>query len=401
MSTLWSRVYSHGLIKWSTIIIATGISVGIISAVFLFALNYVSNLREQNNWIVLFLPLAGLLIVYLYKNYGDRASKGNNLILEEYYHPSTPIPWIMAPLVILTTLLTHLFGGSAGREGTAVQYGATVGEQLSMRLQLSKKERRIVLCCGVAAGFASLFGTPLAATIFAVEVFRVGRKRYKTLLPVVITAYLAHGICLILKAPHSHYPQVIITDFISFDVLWIVGLGLLCGIISRLFIYSGDLFSQLFKRLPNAYLRIAIGSMVIIIFTICLGTTKYTGLGLPTIAAAFQQPQALYDFFLKILLTTLTLSIGFKGGEVTPLFFIGATFASALSLYIPVDIMLLTAVGFVSVFAGSTKTPLACAIMAMELFGIPVGIYAVIGCFSAVMVSGRKGIYSSQRNIKF
>lgn len=400
MSILPSSVRLHELIKWSTIIIAIGIPVGTISAGFLFALNYVTDVREENKWLILFLPLAGLFIVFLYKKYGDQANKGNNLILEEYYRPSRPISWVMAPLIILTTLLTHLFGGSAGREGTAVQYGATIADQLSRYLQFTEKERRIVLCCGIAAGFASLFGTPFAATVFAVELFRVGKSRHHILLPAFITAYLAHITCLVWNAPHTHYPDVIILDFISFDVLWIVGLGLLCGLTARLFIYSGDLFGQLFKRIQNAYLRVVTGSILLIICTICLGTTKYIGLGLPTIVDSFQQPQELYDFFIKIVLTTLTLSIGFKGGEVTPLFFIGATLASALSLYIPVDILLLTAVGFVSVFAGSTKTPLACAIMAMELFGIPVGIYALLGCFSTVMISGRKGIYSSQRNIK-
>ncbi|WP_140938465.1 chloride channel protein [Sphingobacterium lumbrici] len=401
MSILPSSVRLHGLIKWSTIVIAIGIPVGTISAGFLFALNYVTDVREENKWLILLLPLAGLLIVLLYNVYGDRTNKGNNLILEEYYRPSLPIPGIMAPLIILTTLLTHLFGGSAGREGTAVQYGATIADQFSKRLQLTKKERRIVLCCGIAAGFASLFGTPLAAAVFAVELFRVGKSRYHILFPTLITAYLAHLTSLVWNAPHIHYPNVIILDFITFDVLWIVGLGLLCGLTARLFIYSGNLFGQLFKRIQNAYLRIVAGSILLIICMICLGSTKYIGLGLPTIVDSFQQPQALYDFFIKIVLTTLTLSIGFKGGEVTPLFFIGATLASALSLYIPVDIMLLTAVGFVAVFAGSTKTPLACAIMAVELFGISVGIYALLGCFSAVVVSGRQGIYRSQRNIKF
>ncbi|MBE8719115.1 chloride channel protein [Sphingobacterium pedocola] len=389
------------LIKWSIIVIVIGIPVGTISAGFLVALNYVTDVREENTWLILFLPFAGFLIVFLYKKYGYRADKGNNLILEEYYRPSAPIPWIMAPLIILTTLLTHLFGGSAGREGTAVQYGASVADQFSRYLSFTKKERRMVLCCGIAAGFASLFGTPFAAAVFAVEIFRIGKLRHQILLPALIAAYLAHVTCLIWNAPHTRYPNVIIPDLITTDVFWIVGLGLLCGITARLFIYSGNLFDQLSRRIPNAYLRVIIGSILLIICTICLGTTKYIGLGLPIIADSFQQPQALYDFFIKIVLTTLTLSIGFKGGEVTPLFFIGATLASALSLYIPVDILLLTAVGFVSVFAGSTKTPLACTIMAMELFGLPVGMCAFLGCFSAVMISGRKGIYGSQRNIKF
>ncbi|MBL1408767.1 chloride channel protein [Sphingobacterium faecale] len=386
--------------SWLKIGISIAVFTGITSVVFLNALNYVGDLREQRQFLLLGLPVAGLLIVFLYQRYGGVASKGNNLLFEEYYNPKGNIPLLMAPLVIVATLLTHLFGGSAGREGTAVQYGGTYADFIAKKMGLNKTQTRITLICGIAAGFTSLFGTPLAGVVFSVELFRLGKLRYKAIIPALLTAYLSHGVCLLLQAPHTHYPFLDFQLFQIQDIHWVILFAILAGVVARFFTYTGDMLSHLFKRIDNPYWRVVIGSLVILAIIAYIGNTKYIGLGIPTILESFEQPQSGIDFLAKIVLTCLTLSVGFKGGEVTPLFFIGATFASFLSIYIPLPLLVITGLGFVSVFSGSTKTPFACAIMAAELFGIYILPFALLSTLIAAFVSGQKGIYSSQKNRK-
>lgn len=398
MHNITSSYADLSLWTWLKVIVVLACLTGFTSTLFLFALQFVTSTRESHYWLLLFLPIGGLAIIYLYKTFGQLAKKGNNLLLEEYYHPQGKIPWRMAPLIVVTTLITHLFGGSAGREGTAIQYGGTYGDRIATIFRLNKDQNRIALLAGVAAGFASLFGTPLAGIVFALEVFKIGSIRLKALPIIVITAYLSHLICLLLRAPHTHYNTIIVTDYFLLNNLWIVAIAISCGLAARLFILSGNLWSRIFKSIQNEYYRIFIGSVFLLLLLYLVGTTKYIGLGLPSILSSFEVPATGYDFFLKIIFTTLTLSIGFKGGEVTPLFFIGATLASFLSLYIPVPIVIMTGIGFVAVFAGSTKTPLACTCMALELFGWHLVPFALIGSYIAMWVSGKNGIYSSQRN---
>lgn len=392
-----------GLPWYSWLIVCSSIAffTGCTSAIFLYGLDYVGHLREQYKLFVLGLPFAGLVIVFLYNRYGGKANKGNNLLFEEYYNPKGDIPLLMAPLVLIATLLTHLFGGSAGREGTAVQYGSTYADYLAKKMGLDKPQTRITLICGIAAGFASLFGTPLAGTAFAIEMFRCGKLRYWALAPALATAYLSHGISLWLNAPHTHYPFVPSELFRVEDILWVVLFGILSGLVARLFTYTSQVLTFLFKKINNNYLRVVLGALVLLSLVMLLDDDRYIGLGIPTILASFDQVQSGVDFLAKIFFTCLTLSIGFKGGEVTPLFFIGATFASFLSTFIPLPLLLLTALGFVSVFSGSTKTPLACAVMATELFGIYIFPFALICTLIAAFVSGRRGIYSSQKNRRF
>lgn len=386
---------------WLKICIAIALFTGFTSATFLFALNSVTNLRELHKEFLWGLPFAGIIIVFLYKRYGGNASKGNNLLFEEYYNPKGNIPLIMAPLVIVATLLTHLFGGSAGREGTAVQYGGTYADQIAKKLNLDKTQRRIALICGVAAGFASLFGTPLAGTAFAVEMFRCGKLRYQALIPALFTAYLAHGISLLLKAPHTHYPLIQLEFGDIKYLVWVALFGILSGLVSRLFTYTGETFSSVFKKIKSPYWRVFIGSIIILSIIAVIGDTRHIGLGIPTILESFNEPQYGLDFLLKILLTCLTLSVGFKGGEVTPLFFIGATLGSFISIYMPIPLLLITGLGFVSVFSGCTKTPFACAVMAAELFGFHILPFALICTLIAAFTAGGKGIYQSQKNRKF
>lgn len=388
--------------KWVFLILAISGLVGTISAFFLYTLNNVTSFRENHIWIMLFLPFAGVFIVWCYQRYEGRAQRGNNLLLEEYYHPTRPgVPWKMAPMVILTTLITHLFGGSAGREGTAIQYGGTVAAQFNKLIPLGKQDNRILLLCGISAGFASLFGTPLAGAIFALEMVSLGKIRWKGIGAILATAFLSNWICSLYGDLHTHYPPIGGTTALSWSTFaYLLLTGILFGLAALLFRHTGDLFSKLFRKIKQPLLRPFIGGIVILLAVWMLQTTKHIGLGIPTIINAFQQPLPPTDFLVKIILTTLTLSAGFKGGEVTPLFFIGATLGNALAPFIPLPLALLAATGFVSVFAGCTKTPIACTVMAMELFGWQYGVFFLITCLISYLISGKKGIYSAQRTKK-
>ncbi|KGE15978.1 chloride channel protein [Sphingobacterium deserti] len=386
------------LVKWALSILLVSFSVGSTSAFFLYALQQVTSLRETHLWLLAFLPLTGVLIVWWYQQHGGSAQKGNNLLLEAYYNPRVDIPWKMAPMVLLSTLATHLFGGSAGREGTAIQYGGTIASQCRRWFSWSREETRILLLCGIAAGFASLFGTPWAGSIFAIEVVKVGKIRWKAVLPILVTALLSNWVCGMYGNLHTHYSPVQVVPDLSFTVFgYLILASIAFGLAAQLFIFTSETFHNIFQKIAFPLLRPLIGGLVVLLIVLCLQSTKHIGLGIPTILASFDTPLPPTDFLIKIVLTAITLSAGFKGGEVTPLFFIGATLGNALALAIPLPLALLAATGFVAVFAGCTKTPIACSIMAVELFGWHAALFFTTVCVLSFLVSGRRGIYSMQK----
>ncbi len=386
------------LSKWFITCCTIGFSVGSVCAFFLFSLNWVTQYRDNHSWIIYGLPFAGLIIALSYQRWGNPSSKGNNLLIEEYLHPQRRIPLVMAPLVLFGTLLTHLFGGSAGREGTAVQIGGAIADQLNRWFNFDKTERRILLSIGITAGFAAIFGTPLAGTVFGLEVLLIGKKRYFGILPCLFTAYIANFSCQLWDIPHTHYPiHELIPPLSLNNIGFSLIAGILFGLTAWLFTFTGDFFSVQFKKIKSPLLRPVIGGIIIGVTVVLLKSTKYIGLGIPMIQEAFNNPSDYYDFLIKLVLTTFTLSAGFKGGEVTPLFFIGATLGSALSVFIPLPIGLLAAMGFVAVFSGATNTPLACIVMGYELFGLQPVIFIAIACLVAFIFSGRKGIYVAQK----
>ncbi len=388
----------HFFLKWLISCSVIGFIVGSICAFFLFSLNWVTHYREAHPLIIYGLPLAGLVIALSYTYWGNTSSKGNNLLIEEYLHPQRRIPLTMVPLVLFGTLLTHLFGGSAGREGTAVQIGGAISDQLNRWFDFDKTERRILISIGITAGFAAVFGTPLAGTIFGLEVLLIGKKRQFGILPCLFTAYLANFSCQLWNIPHTHYPihgaiPALSLTNIGFSLI----AGILFGITAWLFRWCGDFFSLQFKRIKSTLLRPVFGGIILVIIITLFHINSYIGLGIPTIQNAFVNQSNYYDFIIKLLLTTFTLSAGFKGGEVTPLFFIGATLGSALSMIIPLPVALLAAMGFVAVFSGATNTPLACIVMGYELFGIQPILFIAIACIVAFIFSGKKGIYIAQK----
>jgi H+/Cl- antiporter ClcA len=382
--------------KWLSLSLAIGFATGCASAFFLTTLNWVTNWRESHLWIIALLPLGGLLIGLAYHYWGDSVVKGNNLLLEELHSPKQIIPFKMAPLVLFGTLATHLFGGSAGREGTAVQMGGAIADRLTHWFKLDNFDRQIIIIMGISAGFASVFGTPIAGAVFALEVMVIGKLKYNALLPAFVTAYIAHYSCTIWNVTHTHYSIPVVPEITITNLAYTIGVALVFGLAALVFSRSVHFFSSVFKLIKYPPLRPLIGGVFIALAVYLSGTSKYIGLGIPTIIESFTAVQPPYAFLIKILLTTLTLGAGFKGGEVTPLFFVGATLGSAMFLVVPLPMALLAGMGFVAVFSGATNTPIACTLMGVELFGLDCGIYMAIACFIAYFVSGTTGIYSSQ-----
>ena len=396
------------ILKWLFITIMTASLVGSATAWFLLALDFVTIWRTDHIWVVNFLPLIGLGIGYAYHYFGSAVQKGNNLILETHQAIVTtssssttststkPIPLLMAPLVFISTLLTHVAGGSAGREGTAVQMGGAIADQFTTLFKLSAAERKTILIMGVSAGFAAVFGTPWAAAVFALEIMSFKKIKFENIIPSFVAAFCAHYICLAWMVKHTVYSIDIIPSITANTISWTMLAGIIFGVTAFVFIQSNKLLEGLFSKIKFAPFRPFIGGIIIALFIILANSTKYIGLGIPSIMDAFNTHAGNFDFAIKLLLTSLTLSAGFKGGEVTPLFFIGATLGNILIWFIPFPMALLAGMGFVAVFAGATHCVVASIIMGMELFGIQAGMYVGLASLVAYFASGMNGIYSAK-----
>jgi len=384
--------------KWILLSSAVAVLAGSASAFFLLALDWATATRATSQWWVALLPLAGFVVGWLYLKFGQQVETGNNLLIDEIHDPKKVVPLRMAPFVLGGTVISHLFGASVGREGTAVQMGGALADQLTHFFKLNHVDRRMVLMAGISAGFASVFGTPLAGAVFALEVLAIGRMRLDALLPCLLAAVLADQVGLLWGVQHTHYMAGAIPSITAWLLLAMVLAGAVFGLTGKLFADGTHALSGLMKKhIAYAPLRPFLGGVVIAAVVMWGSFDRYIGLGIPVMLEAFAHPLAPTDFLGKMVFTMASLGSGFKGGEVTPLFYIGATLGNAMAALLDVPFALLAAVGFVAVFAGAANTPIASTLMAMELFGAEIGVFAALACVMSYVCSGHSGIYRAQR----
>ncbi len=405
--------HDHALsvLRWTLLLVPMAAMVGTLCAAFLWSLDAATRARFDHPWLLYLLPLGGAAISLLYHRLGRSVEAGNNLIVEQIHEPGGGVPLRMAPLVFLGTIATHLFGGSAGREGTAVQLGGSLASAVASRFRLDPPSVRILLMAGVAAGFGAVFGTPLAGAVFALEVLAVGRVEYAGIVPCLLAALVGDWTCHAWGIHHT--PYHIATTAAVGGALLVEPLllakaalaGVLFGVAGLIFAEANHALGGFLKaRIPYGPARAAFGGVLVVALVWIVGTRGYLGLGVwsaipgdPSIAAFFTGPVDHWSWALKMLFTVVTLSAGFKGGEVTPLFFIGAALGNALGGLLGAPIDLFAGLGFVAVFAGAANTPLACTIMGIELFGATHAVPIAVACFVAYICSGHNGIYLSQR----
>ena len=385
------------LLKLVLISILIGIISGLFIGVFLILLEKAVDLNLRDYWLIFILPLSGVFMTFLYNKFGGNSQKGNNIIIENINGSKEEIKFVMAPLVFMGTVLTHLFGGSVGREGTGVQIGGTIGNSLSKYLKSTTNEKKILLISGVAAGFSSVFGTPIAGTIFALEISSIGSFSYNSMVPALTAAIVGNSIVKFLGVKHSRYKIPPIEAFTLVNVLKVIIMSVCFGLASKLFIYMTKWFKdKLIKYCKNIYLKIFIGGSLMVIATLVIGNNLYNNLSLGLLSSAFDGNVPYFAFIIKLILTTLCLGAGYQGGEVTPLFVIGATLGATLSPVLGTPFAFAAALGLVGVFSGATNAPIASFMMYLELFGANNILFAIIVCVLTVFISGKKGIYASQ-----
>jgi len=391
------RLVRH-LLRWIALGAVVGVLAGLSSAAFLATLEWATDVREAHGWLIALLPVGGLAVGLAYHYLGGESSEGNNLILDEIHEPRGWIPRRMAPLVFGGTVVTQILGGSAGREGTAIQMSGSLTDWASRVLRLGPADRRTMLIAALAGGFGAVFGVPIAGVVFGLEVQSIGRIRYEALVPCLAASVVGDLVVRGLGVHHTPLPQL---GHVGVDVV-LLGKVALAGL---LFGLAGILFAELTHGLKRLFARVVpwmparpvLGGVIVILMTVAVGSQTYNGLSLGLIADSFAGTASSWSWLLKLVFTAVTLGALFQGGEVTPLFVIGAALGAALAAPLGVPLTLLVALGFVAVFAGAANTPLACTIMGVELFGGGAVVYFATACVIAYVFSSHRGIYVAQR----
>ncbi len=392
----WLPKNFGGFFKWVILSLITGGLVGIVSSAFNLCLKESEKLRTEYPFIILLLPLSGILIVGIYRFLKLKHDKGTNMVIMAV-RDGENMTWRNTLSIFTGSVLTHIAGGSAGREGAALQIGGSMGSQIGLWLRLEEQDHRLITMCGMSAGFSALFGTPAAAAFFSMEVISVGIMHYSAIVPCVIAALTGFKIS-------SHFgvaPMAVAVRDCNIDVMLFIKaavLAILCGLLSIVFCFVLKNTGVLYKKfIKNSYLRIFTGGILVASLTFICGTYDYNGAGGAVIIRSFGESAPFYEFMLKLLFTALTLGAGFKGGEILPAFFVGSTFGSFLAPVMGMDCSLGAAIGLSCLFCGVTNCPVTAVLLCMELFGVKYLPVYILTCAIAYMLSGYAGLYSEQK----
>ena len=384
------------LIKWLVLAVLTGLSVGFISSLFARVLKFVTNYRTEHFWVFFLLPVSGLIIVFLYQKFGQEDG-GTNQVLSTI-RSQDDVPFRSAPLIFVSTILTHFAGGSAGREGAAIQLGGSIGNQLGSWFHLDEEDRHVMVMCGMSAAFSAVFGTPMAAAVFSMEVVSVGIMYYAALVPCVIASIIASKFAAGFGINPESFHVVNIPELTIETGLKMVLVAVACAAISIIFCMALQGVSKLYAKFSeNPYIRIIAASAIIIVITLFLRTSDYMGAGNNLIELAVENGQARpLDFFWKLVLTALTMRAGFRGGEIVPSFCIGATFGCIMGHLIGISPSICAAAGMAALFCGVTNCPITAMLISFELFGFSGVAYYLIAISISYSLSGYYSLYKDQ-----
>lgn len=392
------RDFLLAFLKWVFVAALCGVVGGFIGMAFDKSVNYVSGLFSVHSWLLFLLPVGGVVIVLLYRLFKMDESVGTNNIITSV-RTGNGVPIVLAPLIFVSTVITHLCGGSAGREGAALQLGGTIGAKVGTRLKMKPKDENIAIMCGMSAVFSALFGTPVTASVLAMEVTSVGVMYYAGFLPCVFSSIIAVKISSMFGVEPFALKIVSIPQFDFFIAAKIVLIAAVCAGVSILFCFlmkTAHRYAQIY--LKNQFVRAIVGGCAIILLTLILNSRDYNGTGIGVIERAVNTGQVKPEAFaLKLIFTVITMSCGYKGGEIIPTFFIGATLGGLIGGIIGLDVSLAAAIGLISLFCGVINCPLASLILSVEVFGSQGILYFVIACAVSYMLSGYYGLYSSQK----
>lgn len=382
--------------KWIIIAVITGLVGGLVGSIFHLSVEFATRTRIENPWILYLLPFGGLVIVFLYKK-GMNEDPGTNLVIKSIRTDET-VPFLMAPLIFIGTVITHLLGGSAGREGAALQLGGSIGSQIGNLIGLDEKDMHLVTLCGMSGVFSALFGTPLTATFFSMEVISVGIIHYSAFIPCIVSSLSAYAVSLFFGLAPVRFNLSVFPELSLINILKVIILGSLCAVVSIIFCEVLHKSNKYLKKLiTNSYLRVFIGGTIIVFLTLIIGSRDYNGAGMNIISDAINGSARPEAFILKMIFTAITISVGYKGGEIVPTFFIGSTFGCVFGSFLGLDPCFGAAVGLVALFCGVVNTLITSIILSIELFGAGNIILFALACGVSYMESGYYSLYSSQK----
>lgn len=389
--------YVKGFIKWTIIALIVGGLGGVLGSVFHECIDYVTHLRGGHPWLLYLLPLGGLVIVLIYRLFRNRGSMDTNSVIKAV-RENTRLPIVMAPLIFVGTVITHLLGGSAGREGAALQLGGSIGYNLGKLLRFGRDDLHIIVMTGMSSVFSAMFGTPLTAAIFSLELISVGVLHYAALVPCIVASLTAYRIATVFGISPVRFEGIVFGDFTASVFVKVLILSLLVAFLSVVFCVVSAKTEHFMKKLmPNGYVRAFVGGTAIVAATLLLGTTDYNGAGMDVVARALGGEAEPWAFILKMLFTAVTIAAGFKGGEIVPAFFVGATFGCVAAPFIGLDASFGAAIGFCALFCGVVNCPLASILLALEVFGADGILHFALACAISFMMSGCYGIYKGQK----